>query len=146
MTAPAVGRKRRWNTAQRGRRCLFLSLSQCDFQIADAVIFDGLKPRISNWQRITAHPVPRPEMMAGVSALPDADEKFSGLGSDAAAHPQDVAHIGVAALIERAGQSDPRLDRNQHALPWNLADPGHAARLCKLYSWCSPPKTGLATT
>jgi hypothetical protein len=86
MTAFPVDRKRRWNTAPRGRRCLFLSLTYPDLQIADLIEFNRLKPRISNWQRITGHGVPGPEMVFGVSALPHAEEKFSSLSSDAAAH------------------------------------------------------------
>ena len=46
--------------------------------------------------------------MFGVSALPHAEAKFAGLDSDVAAYRQGVAQIGMAALIERAIQTDPR--------------------------------------
>ena len=87
MTAFPVDRKRRWNAAPGGRRCLFVSLTYSDFQIPDLIEFNRLKPRISNWQRITGHGVPSPKMVFGVSALPHPEEKFSGLSSDAAAYP-----------------------------------------------------------
>jgi hypothetical protein len=86
MTAFPVDRKRRWNTAPRGRRSLFLSRRYPDFQIADFIEFNRLKPRIGNWQRITGHGVPGAEMVFGVSALPHAEAKLSGLSSDAAAY------------------------------------------------------------
>ena len=64
-------------TAPRWRRCLFPSLTCADFQVADLIEFNRLKPRISDWQRITGHDVPDPEMVFGVSALPHAEEKLS---------------------------------------------------------------------
>jgi hypothetical protein len=45
------------------------------------------------------------------------DEKFSGLASDTAVHPE---RVGVAALIKRAAQANPRLHRNQLTLPRNF--------------------------
>jgi hypothetical protein len=51
----------------------------------------------------------------------------------------------MAALIERASQSDPRLHRKQHTPPrcpltFTFLQPSHAASLSNPYSWCSPPK------
>ncbi len=86
MTAFPIDRKRRWNAAPWGRRRLIINGTESDFQIADLIEFNRLKPRISNRQRITGHGVTCPEMVFGVSALPHAKEKFSGLGSDAAAY------------------------------------------------------------
>ena len=60
--------------------------TESDFQIADLIEFNRLKPRISNRQRITGHGVPCPEMVFGVSALPYAEKKFSGFSPDAAAY------------------------------------------------------------
>ena len=48
MTALPVDRKRRWNTAPRGRRGLFLSCTYSDLQIADLIEFNCLKSRIGN--------------------------------------------------------------------------------------------------
>jgi len=42
-----------------------------------------------------------------VRALPYTDEKFSGFAAYPAAYLQRVTHVGMAALIERAGQPDP---------------------------------------
>ncbi len=81
MTAFPVDRERRWNTAPRGRRGLFLSRTYPDFQITDLIEFNRLKPRVGNWQRITGHRVPGAEMVFGVSPLPGAQAKFSSLGS-----------------------------------------------------------------
>jgi hypothetical protein len=86
MTAFPVNRKRRWNTAPGRRHCLFLSLAYPDFHIADFIEFNRLEPRINHWQRIAGYGVPGSELVFGVSALPDAEEKFSGLSSDAAAY------------------------------------------------------------
>ena len=86
MTAFPVDRKRRWNTAPGRRQCRFISLTYADFQIADFIEFNRLEPRINHWQRITGYGVSGPELVFGVSALPDAEEKFSGRSSDAAAY------------------------------------------------------------
>jgi hypothetical protein len=86
MTAFPIDRKWRWNAAPWGRRRLIINGTGSDFQIADLIEFNRLKPRISNWQRITGHGVPCPEMLFGVSALPYAEKKLSGLSSDAAAY------------------------------------------------------------
>jgi hypothetical protein len=74
-----------------------------------------------------------------VRALPDTDDKLSGFTSDSATYLQHVTQVGMAALIERAGQSDPGLHRKQQTLPGNLLSTvvsleRHAASLCKLYS------------
>jgi hypothetical protein len=86
MTPFPIDRKWRWNTPPGRRQGLFLSLTCADFQLADPIKFDRLELRINHWQRITGYSVPGAELVSGVSALPDAEEKFSGLGSDAAAH------------------------------------------------------------
>ena len=86
MTTFPVDRKWRWNTAPGRRQTLFLSLTSPDFQIADFIEFNRLEPRINHWQRITGNDIPGPKLVFGVSALPHAEEKFSGLGSDAAAY------------------------------------------------------------
>jgi hypothetical protein len=120
MTTFPVDRKRRWNTAPGRRQTLFLSLASPDFQLADFIEFNRLEPRINHRQRITGNDISGPKLVFGVSALPHAEEKFSGLGADAAAYHQGIAQIGMAALIERSGQPDPRLYRNQHTLPGDL--------------------------
>jgi hypothetical protein len=53
-------------------------------------------------------------------ALPYCDKKFSGFAADHATYLQGVAQVGMAALIERAGQPDPRLHRKQPTLPCNI--------------------------
>jgi hypothetical protein len=78
-------------------------------------------------------------LVFGVSALPHAEAKFASLDSDVAAYRQGVAQISMAALIERAIQTDPRLYRNQHALPRDFlallsSCASHAARFSNLYS------------
>ena len=101
MTAFAVDRERWWNAEPRRRLCLFLNLTRSGFQIADLIKLNGLKTRIGNRQRIAGS-----EIVFGVSAFSHANEKFSGLKSNITAHPERVTQIRVAALIERATQSD----------------------------------------
>jgi hypothetical protein len=48
-------------------------------------------------------------MMLGVRAFSHADEKFSLVPADATLDPERVTKIHMAALIEGAAQSDPRL-------------------------------------
>jgi len=120
MTTFAIDRKRRWNAAPRRWRGFFLHLTYTDSQIADLIKLNGLQTRISNWQCIPGCGVARPKTVFGVSPFTYADEKFSGFASDTAVHPERVAKVGVAALIERAAQSNPRLHRNQHTLPRNF--------------------------
>jgi hypothetical protein len=139
VTAFAVDRKRRWNTAPRWRRCLFHNLRPIDFQATDLIKLNSLKTWVGNRQRFTGDGVTRLELVFGVSAFPHANKKFSGLASDVAAHPERVTEIGVAALIERAAQANPRLDRNQHTLPRDFLTPdtlqrSQAARFSNPYS------------
>lgn len=106
MTAFAVDRERLWNTAPRRRLCHSHSTTCSDLQIADLIKFNGLKTWIGKRQRIPRYGVTSPEIVFGVSAFPHADEKFSGLNSNIATYPERVTQIRVAALIERASQSD----------------------------------------
>jgi hypothetical protein len=71
MTAFAVDRKRRWDTAPRRRR-LFLNLTRSGFQIADLIKFDCFKTRIGNRQRIPRYGITGSKMVFGVSAFPPA--------------------------------------------------------------------------
>jgi len=87
VTAFPVDRKRRWNTTPRWRRCLFLKLTYSDFQIADLVELNGRKMWIGHRLRIPGYSVTGPQMVFGVSAFPNSDDKFSGLTSDTAAYP-----------------------------------------------------------
>jgi hypothetical protein len=105
MTAFPVDRKRRWDTAPGRWQCLFLSLTSPDFQIADFIEFDRLEPRINHWQRITGYGVSGAELVSGVRALPDADEKFPNLSSDVAAYRQRVAQILYGCADRRSGSS-----------------------------------------
>ena len=139
MTTFGVDRKRRWNTTPRWRRCLFPNLTHSDLQIAGLVEFNGLKTRVGNRQRFTGDDVTRPELAFGVSTFPHANEKFSGLAPNVAAHPERLTQILVAALIERAAQSNPRLLGSQHTVPryfLNSLAPqsSQVARLSNLYS------------
>ena len=104
--------QRRRNTAPRRWRCLVHSLGRPNFQLADLVEFSRLQPRIRNRQRITGD---RPclKLVFGMRALPYCDKKFSGFAADHATYLQGVAQVGMAALIERAGQTDPWLHRKQ---------------------------------
>ena len=117
VTAFAVDRKRRWNTAPRGRRRFFPNLTCGGLQIADLVELNGLKTRIGNRERFARHIVTDLELVFGVSAFSHADEKLPSLASDAAPHPKRVTQIRVAALVERAAQSNPRLHGGQHTVP-----------------------------
>jgi hypothetical protein len=45
-----------------------------------------------------------------MSAFPYTNKKFSLFTSDTAAHPERIAKISVATLIEGAVQSNPRLN------------------------------------
>jgi hypothetical protein len=101
----------------RRRLRLALNFRYGDLQIADLIKLNGLKTRIGNRHRISGHGVTSPKMMFGLGAFPYADEKFSGLTPDSAPYAERVTQIGMAALIERAVQSDPRLYRNQHTVP-----------------------------
>ena len=139
MTALAVDRKRRWDTAPRRWRSLVLRLRLSNFQVADHVEFNRLEVRIRNRLRITRYRVPGPKVVFRVRALPYTGEKFSGFAADPAAYLQRVTRIGMAALVERAGQPDSWLHRKQYTLPRNLPTSvvpreGHAASFCKLYS------------
>ena len=97
------------------------------------------KHRGGNRQGFAGYRVTGPELVFGVGAFPHTDEKFSGLTPNVAAHPERVTQIRVAALIERAAQSNSRLHGGQHAVPGyflNAIAPrkSQAARLSNLYS------------
>jgi hypothetical protein len=138
MTAFAIDGKRRWNRPPR-RRCLFRNLRPNGFQAADLIKLNRLKTWIGNRQRFTGNGVTCLELVFRMGAFPYANKKFSRLASDSAAHPERIAEIGVAALIERAAQANPRLDRNQHTLPRDFLNShtlrqSQAARFSNLYS------------
>ncbi len=139
VTAFAVDRKRRWNTTPRWRRCLFRDLTCSIFQIADLVELNGLQTRIANRKCFAGDGITHLELVFGVRAFPHANENFSDLTPNVAAHPERVTQIRVTALIERTAQSNPRLHASQHTVPGyflNCISPqeGQAARLSKLYS------------
>jgi hypothetical protein len=100
MTAFAVDRKRRWDTAPRGRLRLVLDFVYGDFQIAHLVKFNGLQTRVCNRQCISGYQITGSEIVFGVSAFPYANEKLSGLTCDPAAYPERITQIHVTALIE----------------------------------------------
>src|SRR5215468_6496315 len=138
VTALAVDRKRRWNTTPRWRRCLFRSLTCSTFQIG-LVELNGLQTRIGNRQCFAGDGITHLELVFGVRAFPNANEKFSDLTPNVAAHLERVTQIRVSTLIERTAQSNPRLHGSQHTVPGyflNCIFPqgGQAARLSKLYS------------
>src|SRR6516165_5529553 len=103
VTAFAVDRKRRWNTTPRWRRCLFHNLTYSIFQIADLVELNGLQTRIGNRQCFAGDGITHLELVFGVRAFPHANEKFSDLIANVAAHPERVTQIRVTARIERTG-------------------------------------------
>src|SRR6516225_1983562 len=140
VTAFAVDRKRRWNTTPRWRWCLFHNLTYKRSPDADR------QPAVLRRRRY--HP---PGTGVWRARLPHANEKFSDLTANVAAHSEHVTWISVTALIERTAQSNPRLHGSQKTVPGyflNCVSPqgGQAARLSKLYSWWSPPRIALATT
>jgi hypothetical protein len=100
MTALAVDRKRRLNTAPRRWRCFVLILSWSDLQVADLVELNRLEVRIRNRLRITRYRVPGPKVVFSVCALPYTDEKFSGFAADPATYLQRTTQVGMAALIK----------------------------------------------
>ena len=139
MTAFAVDRKRRCNTTPRWWRCLFRNLPYSNFQIADLVELNDLETRIGNRQCFAGDGITPLELVFGTPAFPHADEKFSGLTPNVAAHPERVTQIRVTALIKGMAQSNPRLHGRQKTVPGyflNGITPqgGQAARLSKLYS------------
>jgi hypothetical protein len=79
-------------------------------------------------------------MMFGVRAFSHADEKFSLVPADATLDPECVTQIHMAALIERAAQSDSRLYGKQYPLPrdflanYIVLQGSQAARRSSLYS------------
>jgi hypothetical protein len=91
MSVFPVDWERQWNTSPRARLCRFLHPTLSDFQIADIIEINGLKPRIGNRQHNSGYSVTCLELMFGVSAFPYANEKFSGLSSDTIANPERPA-------------------------------------------------------
>src|SRR5215470_8408150 len=131
--------KARWNTTPRWRRCLFRNLMYSLFQIADLIELNGLQTRIGKRQCFAGDGITHLELVFGVRAFPHANEKFSDLTPNVAAHSERVTQIRVTALIERTAQSNPRLHGSQKTVPGyflNCISPqgGQAARLSKLYS------------
>lgn len=78
--------------------------------------------------------------MFGVRAFSHADLKLSLVPADATLHPERVTQIHLASLIERATQSDPRLDGKQYPVPRGffsnhiVLQGSQAARRSSLYS------------
>src|SRR5260370_25946551 len=138
VTAFAVDRKRRWNTTPR-RRCLFHNLTYSIFQIADLVELNGLQTRIGNRQCFAGDGITHLELVFGVRAFPHANEKFSDLTPNVAAHPERVTQIRLTALLDLTAHSNPRLHGSQKTVPGHFLtcvspQGGQAARLSKLNS------------
>lgn len=91
--------------------------SYSNFQIADLVELNDLETRIGNRHCFAGDGSTHMELVFGLRAFPHANEKFSGLTPHVAADPERVTEIRVAALIERAVQSNPRLHGSQHTVP-----------------------------
>src|SRR5437879_12108899 len=69
MTSFAVDRKRGWNTVPWGRLRFFLNIPRTDFQIANLIKLNGLKPRIDNQQRINGYRGPDRDLASGARAF-----------------------------------------------------------------------------
>ena len=117
MPAFPINRERLRNAEPRRWLHVYSLRAFSYFQIADLMKLDGFERRISNRQRITGYCITRLELMLCLCTCSDADQKLSDFSSHSALYSQRITQIGMAHLIERAIQSDPRLDRNQYAVP-----------------------------
>ena len=139
MTAFPINREALRNAAPWGRLHLCSLRTFSYFQIAHLIKLDGFQARIGNRQRITGYGITCLELMLGLSARSDTYQKLSDFSSDIALNSQRITQIDMAHLIERAIQSDSRLDGDQHTVPRDfhtnvVSQKIQAAFLSKLYS------------
>jgi hypothetical protein len=85
-------------------------------------------------QRITGDGSPCLKLVFGMRALPYCDKKFSGFAADHATYLQGVAKVGMAAPIERAGQSDSWPHRKQPTLAMQSCHRSRRARASRRLS------------
>ena len=88
---------------------------------AAAVELHRLQSRIRDRHGLAARDDADLESMLRQGILPDADGELAVVIIDDTAHTQHVAEIAVVELIERTGQPNPRLDRDDLAGPRELA-------------------------
>ncbi|MCJ7581627.1 MAG: hypothetical protein MUP98_13955 [Candidatus Aminicenantes bacterium] len=57
------------------------------------------------------------KLMLSLGPLPDSDKERSVLVSDRAVYTENISKVGMAALVKRYSESDPRLDGNKFPPP-----------------------------
>ena len=119
MAAFEVDQKWRWNTVPRRRLYLFCDSTCSDLQIADLVEFHRLQTWISHWLSLSRYHVPDTEVGVWRERLrPRRREILGSVAFDIVSRSsQCITQIRVRSLIERAAQSDSRLDRDQRPAP-----------------------------
>lgn len=117
MTAFPIDRESFWDSEPRWRWRFWPTRAFSYSQIADLIKLDGFATRIGNRQCITGYGITCLELMLGLSTGSDTDEKLSHFSSNNALNSQRITQIDMAHLVERAVQSNPRLDRNQYTVP-----------------------------
>ena len=88
-----------------------------DLELGDFVQLGGLPARIGNGY---AHPAQRGadlDAMPVVRGLANRDGEHARLPVDRAGEPNHVPQVGVAPLVERPQEPNPRLNRHHHAGP-----------------------------
>lgn len=83
-----------------------------DSQFADPIEVDNFQPRVHHWVPDSLQLIADAESVFGMGSGAHADSKFTSLSAYSPRDPQEVPQIGVASLVERAGQADSWLDRS----------------------------------
>ena len=88
-----------------------------DVELAGLVEFNWFEPRIRHWLTLSLYEIVSLKLVLGLSSFPDSDEKLFLLISNHAYNPENVAEIGMAALVKRPGEPNPGLNRNKPPFP-----------------------------
>jgi hypothetical protein len=128
-----------------GRRNCGRFISTADqVQFAHLIDVGYFQSRICHPNAHSFDLVPDPELVGVVSSRTNSDSKFGTLSAYCSFDPQCVSQIGVASLIEGAGQPDARLDRSDYSRPLNLFPHRRASRFSQRHAaigvWYKPPQ------
>ncbi len=84
------------------------------------VILDGLRSCIGDRLRSTRDHIAEPKGVLFLCNFADSDEEFSLLVGDRSLKAERITKVGMAALIERTGETDSRLNSYQGSSPCKL--------------------------
>ena len=121
MSPDTVILKRFGNSKPRRRHSDMCHCPREDLDLRDFVDVRCLDPWVRDRHTLASDTIPDAELMPRVRSCSHSDEKLASLCPEQAADSEGVPLVGMMSLVERAGQTDTRLDRRDRTGPRNFA-------------------------